>query len=138
MQHPNDSRLLFDDAPKSITEDSMMEHVDEISGRALQQKHHQLIGSGVPREIVHPHNFDSSERFDDSMVPGGRDIVEVMGMSIDSKSLNASMLEEHQRRSKIKKQKEDLDGSKIFREGPESPSQESKRKKKPAAAKKKK
>lgn len=78
-------------------------------------------------------NFDQSERFDESMmsrdlmgigmasgmIPG--EPMDIMGVSINSQSMDQSLIDQSMnsriKRKKLKKQKEDLDGSRLFRDG---------------------
>ena len=63
-------------------------------------------------------NFDKSERFDESMNSRNKMKfgIDVLGVSMDQSITNQSIMSGQSKRRKLKKQKEDLDGSKIFRE----------------------
>lgn len=59
-------------------------------------------------------NFDQSERFDDSMM--SRDgLPDQLGRGLDSQD-NSMDLSAARRKRKLKKQKEDLDGSRVYRD----------------------
>lgn len=63
-------------------------------------------------------NFDQSERFDDSMVKAGGP-VDMLGVSIDSQSIDQSLINQSissKRKMRKLKQKEDLDGSRVYRD----------------------
>jgi hypothetical protein len=89
--------------------------------------------------LINQNQFDQShQKFDDSMMSprsrsgmvrgfrkseigmGMKDAIDVLGVSIDSQSFDQSLIDQSinsrkKKISKIKKKKEDLDGSKIYR-----------------------
>ena len=118
----------FDDLPKSVTEESSMFDNDQRNKNrsSIPQKQIQYEDGGHAEFAFN--NFDTSERFDDSMTSekfgrktgGQHPPVDMLGVSIDSQSinqsmLNASMSSTKQKIRKHQKQKEDLDGSRVYR-----------------------
>lgn len=124
----------FEDMPKSITEESSL-FVDERRGLrkdggktlaaelAQQEEGYDGMNESQPNRL----SLRTGERYDDSMLSNQHlrhhlqaDQFEGMGMSIDSQSV--SLLEQslnqgsQARRRRHRKQKEDLDGSRLYRD----------------------
>ena len=118
QQQQDNSGILFDDAPKSVTEESSI----------FEQKRKRS-------PVVMQNQFDQSQqKFDDSMDMGSgmvrgfrnseigigmKDAIDVLGLSIDSQSFDQSLIDQsiNSRKKKVSKikKKEDLDGSKLYR-----------------------
>ena len=114
----------FDDLPKSVTEESSM-FEDQRNKNRSSIPQNKIQYNDENAEFAF-NNFDTSERFDDSMTSdrfrknGGKPPVDMLGVSIDSQSINQSLLNQSmsstkQRIRKNQKQKEDLDGSRVYR-----------------------
>jgi len=105
--------------PQSVTESSMFENEARRKDGKVS-----LAEEMRPAAL----NFNPSERYDDSMMSPdgigaqlapGQDPMELMGISLDSHSISMidqSLTMSKKRIRKQKKQKQDLDGSKIYRE----------------------
>ena len=61
----DDSRAFDDDAPKSVTEESSLDNQQKAPKKKEQKE--GRIGNNNMMDSIN-HNFDQSERFDDSMV----------------------------------------------------------------------
>ena len=112
QQQQDNSGILFDDAPKSVTEESsIFEQKRKRSPVVMQNQFDQS-----------QQKFDDSMDMDSGMVRGFRnseigigmkDAIDVLGVSIDSQSFDQSMIDQsiNSRKKKISKikKKEDLE-----------------------------
>ena len=97
-----------DEVPNSIS--------DSVEVKLNSKKNLKHLENQFDMSQQH-HRFDDSREIGDGLAKKKRDGDLILGISIDSQSFDQSLINESAKRRR-RKQKEDLDGSRLYREHP--------------------